>query len=183
MLLVQRTNDEALQYFVQAMREGKIEYRNGELWRMWELRRGWLQNPRRAERLTKNGYYMLRTVDKSIGRSLYVMAHRVVWSLFNGNLFLGAEINHINGVKADNRVENLEQVTHSENHAHAIRTGLWHPPVGLQSGRGKLSNEDIWTIRNLLSDGTYLQREIASMYGVRPNQISRIKTGARHGSK
>lgn len=172
------TNNEALEYFVKAMHDGKIEYRNGELWRMWELRRGWLQTPRRAEKFT-HGYYMLRVNDKAIGKALYVMAHRVVWSYFNGPASSDLTINHKNGIKTDNRIDNLELVTVKENANHAHRTGLMRPRKGIDHFRAKLTDDDVRTIRDLASSGKYLHREIAAMFGVRTNQVSRIAGGKR----
>lgn len=46
---------------------------------------------------------------------------------FTPNIFLKKEINHINGIKTDNRLENLEWVTVSENRIHAFTTGLQVP--------------------------------------------------------
>lgn len=34
-------------------------------------------------------------------------AHRIIWEMFNGAIPEGKEIDHINGVKSDNRIENL----------------------------------------------------------------------------
>lgn len=170
---------EALLYFVECVRSGKLEIRDGAVWRLWEARRGWLAEPRRAEKLTSNGYYMLRTVVKSVGRPLYVMAHRVVWAAAGGEMPDGMQINHINGVKTDNRLSNLELVTCSENLRHARLTGLSVPARGLASGRGKLSDEDVADIRSAMSQKTSTATELAERYGVRPNHIYRVASGSR----
>lgn len=54
----------------------------------------------------------------------FQMAHRIVWESVHGPVPDGFELNHINGVKDDNRIANLELVTRGENIAHAYRLGL-----------------------------------------------------------
>jgi hypothetical protein len=174
-----RENREALEYFVAQLRDGKLEYRDGELWRHWEPRRGWLEKPKRAEKLCPNGYYILRTVQKCHAKSYYAMAHRVIWSFFHGLISEGMEVNHKNGVKRDNKIDNLEEATRLENELHAKEHGLLKPARGLDSGRGKLSDDDVREIRVMHATGQYLQREIALKFSVRPNQISRIVNGKR----
>ena len=178
-----KENKEALNYFVLQFMENKLRYNtsDGSIWRHWEPRRNWLSNPKRAEKLTKNGYYMLRTNVKENGKYYSVMAHRVIWAFFNGDIPENMKVNHKNGIKTDNHIRNLELVTNKQNIEHAIRNGFVRCATGLNSGRGKLSDEDIREIRISLTSGV-MQKEIARKYGVRQNQISRINTGSRRGN-
>lgn len=41
--------------------------------------------------------------------------HRIIWEMHNGNVPEGMEIDHINGIRDDNRIENLRCVTKGEN--------------------------------------------------------------------
>lgn len=57
----------------------------------------------------------------------YCQVHRLVMLAFAGEIVGKKEVNHKNGIKTDNRLENLEWVTTSENQKHAFRTGLSKP--------------------------------------------------------
>lgn len=44
-----------------------------------------------------------------------IMAHRLIWIYHNGDIPVGLEIDHINQIKDDNRIENLRLATRSQN--------------------------------------------------------------------
>ena len=66
------------------------------------------------------GYRRVCLYD-SPGAKTFVLVHRLVACAFLGDFSVKKEVNHINGVKDDNRVENLEWCTHSENNLHKCR--------------------------------------------------------------
>ena len=49
--------------------------------------------------------------------------HRYVWTQAYGEIPKGKHIHHINGIKTDNRLENLKLVTHKENHRQSDKWG------------------------------------------------------------
>lgn len=72
--------------------------------------------------LSSSGYLSVGLTKN--GKQVGYRVHRLVAQAFIPNLNNKEEVNHINGVKVDNRVENLEWCTSSENTIHAMRTGL-----------------------------------------------------------
>jgi hypothetical protein len=71
---------------------------------------------------TKKGYISVRLLKNKIEKTYLV--HRLVGLAFIDNLENKPCINHINGVKTDNNLLNLEWVTYRENNIHAFKTGL-----------------------------------------------------------
>lgn len=127
----------------------------------------------KADRL-KGGYeQVLLMVNK---KRDYEKVHRLVAQTFIPNPENKLQVNHINGIKHDNRLENLEWATASENLKHSFRT-LKHPPtrywLGKPAKTRKFSMEEVEAIRK----DTRSQDTIAKEYGCGQTTISNIKLG------
>ena len=109
--------------FIEYIKDGYFEIDNdGRMWRL-AIRKG--RNNFAKIHRRKFGYkdgrgYIQVAISKK-GKWYNCLAHRVVWIYFNGEIPDGLEINHKDGIKINNRLENLELVTRSENHKHAFR--------------------------------------------------------------
>lgn len=117
------------------------------------------------------GYQMVALREKP--RCEYWLIHQLVMLAFVGPVPAGHEfeINHKNGNKTDNRLENLEYVTSSENKRHASR--VLGNGVGEQNWNCVITDEQVSEIRLLASCGI-TGRELAARYGVSCSHISRI---------
>ena len=119
----------------------------------------------------KNGYNVVR-LSKN-GKTLTVSCHRKIAEAFLPNPEKLPQVNHINGNKNDNRIENLEWVTISENVKHGYRIGH-SDKKGEKHHSNKLKESDVFEIRRLLSDGLSC-KEISYMYNVHRVTINYIK--------
>jgi len=81
------------------------------------------------------------------------LLHRVIALTFIPNKDNKPFINHINGIKSDNSLENLEWVTQKENMIHAFAAGLQVAAKGELSGKAILSNEKVLSIRKKFNEG------------------------------
>lgn len=82
--------------------------------------------------------HFYRDGKRSHGQSV----HRLVVDAFLPNPENKVTVNHINGIKSDNRLENLEWATYKENNNHAYSVGLHKgTPTGYHSKLSKLTKE------------------------------------------
>lgn len=118
----------------------------------------------------KTGYAYLDLGDgKRINRYLL---HRVVCEAFHPNPEGKPQVNHKNGDKSDNRSENLEWATNSENQKHSIRTGL-RSAKGEKNSQSKLTASQVEGIRILHKKG-WSGKTLTQKFKVSPSTISGI---------
>ena len=147
----------------------------GRIWRVRRRKAGKLRAVprRRAEAAHVDGYLTLPVRYR--GRTVRLMAHRVVYAYRHGAIPAGAVIDHRNADKRDNRPENLEAVSPGENRRRSIAVAgndRWmHSQRGRQAkGRAfhparKLAPSDRADIKRARAAGASL-RELAARYAV-----------------
>jgi hypothetical protein len=94
------------------------------------------------------------------GKKQWEFMHCLVAAAFIGPKPPGHDVDHLDGNRANNQIENLRYLYHKENK------------------RKKLSHQDVAEIRRLCLEG-FNQYELAQMFGVRQSHISRIANFVR----
>lgn len=121
---------------------------------------------------SKDGYKKVGLFKN--GERSFFRVHRLVAECYLPNPNNHQQVNHINGIKTDNRVSNLEWVSQSENMIHGLKTGLI--PSGEKSHRSKLKKEDVDFIRKnyQYKSKQYNSKTLGKMFGVGHAAILRI---------
>lgn len=109
-------------------------------------------------------------IDKNTFRHLFV--HRLVAEHFIPNPNNLPQVNHMDGIKTNNAVENLEWVTLSENMIHAYENGL--SDQGETHYRSALTNDQAKQIYDLAWSG-HRPKDIAQKFGILATSVCNIK--------
>lgn len=118
---------------------------------------------------TSDGYK--RIMLSCSGVKYQPRVHVLVLQAFKGDAPEGHEAAHLNGIRDDNRIENLAWVTRKENHSHKWLHGTQQ--AGEQASTVKLTSDKVTCIRSRKARGENA-KALASEYGVTESVIHRI---------
>jgi hypothetical protein len=121
----------------------------------------------------KDGYY--KVVLSKESKTKYIAVHRLLALTFISNEFNKPYVNHKNGVKDDNSINNLEWCTAKENTNHAIKTGLIKN-IGSSNGRSKIVLD--------FNTGIFYEtlKEAANAKNISMKNLSKKLTGYRNNN-
>lgn len=131
--------------------------------------------------LTNRGY-LVTSIRWKYGsrKKSYALVHRLVAAAFHGPCPDGLECNHKNGIKRDNRPENLEYVTKGQNEHHAHQIGL-KSHKGSRNANAKLNERAVHECKKMYAAGVS-QSKIAKRFGVSQSAVSLTINGRNWSS-
>lgn len=134
----------------------------------WHGRKGYLIKP-----CADKAGYSIVVLCKN-GKTKTFKQHVLVARNFIGERPEGLVINHKDGNKTNNHVDNLEYVTQSENEFHAYRNGFKFGQSGMNNPMTKISDDDVLAIRLQHRNGNISRSEIGRVYGISEAQVGKI---------
>lgn len=160
----------------------ELPYEISEYGRVKSLRQNKLL---RVEHI-RSGYLRVKIYNPFNHTSKKFLVHRLVAFAYLPNPNHYTDVNHINGVKTDNHVKNLEWCTRSYNVKHAFEHGLIKPKYGENCPTHKYTSKQIKKVCKLLSKTNLSVPEISKITEVSSNTIRSIlyqKTWKRISSR
>lgn len=115
----------------------------------------------------KDGYLQVGLRKNKKGNTKKV--HRLIAQTFLSNDENLPEVNHINEIKNDNRIENLEWVTPKQNTQHSLLSAI-------PKKNKKLTDEQVNTIKQMRKNGT-MPKELSKIFGVTKTYICDVIAG------
>lgn len=127
----------------------------------------------RKPSLDNSGYFGLKLFNGSKNYKSFKI-HQLVAQNFLIKMENETEINHKNGIKTDNRLENLEWCSRSENQKHAYKLNLQPSRKGEAHPRSQLTASQVKEIRRTYIPYKYTVQQLSKEYGVSYKLISNI---------
>ena len=127
-------------------------------------------------KLQSNGHYLKVTLTKN-GKQVQKLVHRLVAKAFIHNAENKREVNHKDGNKHNNSINNLEWVTPKENQQHSVEVNL--RKFGTDLWNGKFNKEQVLEIIRLKKCGISCKK-LGNIFGCDATTISAISRGLRY---
>lgn len=122
-----------------------------------------------------HGYHLVRLYrGHGVSTAQWAFVHRLVAAAFLGPGPDGYQVNHVDGHKSNNAVDNLEYVTPRQNILHAERLGLRPKRRGEAHHAARLTTADVIEIRSLARETRINQRTIAARFNITESHAHRI---------
>lgn len=133
------------------------------------------------EKILSESFYRYKSVIMSQnGKYRPESIHRLIAKAFIPNPENKPQVNHVNGIKADNRIENLEWCTNSENQKHAYKNGLQKAQKGILSHRYGIPNARVKKVFHKESGKIYDSCKLAADdFKISSNTVYRQAKGTR----
>lgn len=129
-----------------------------------------LSNPRKLDGTNNNGYLVVNI--RNGDTKLQCRIHRIIWISAHGIIPDGYVIDHINSIKTDNRLCNLQLLTCAENSHKAKADGLYL--MGADNPSTKITQSEKTEIVCLYSSGLFTMRQLSEEYGISKSRIQQI---------
>jgi hypothetical protein len=131
-------------------------------------------NPREHSfKKDKDGYieYCLSVISNEKHKRLYRRGHRIIWETFNGEIPKGMTIDHINNIPYDNRIENLQLLSRTDNTKKSVRRKSLFKGV-LNDKRGYY---DVYV--NNIYKGTYKKSDMFELFRIESYDVTQFNKG------
>jgi hypothetical protein len=180
------SRQQVLTYAIGLVRNGTLSIdEEGRIWRHFVGTKTGRKpiEAKRAENSTRKGYLALTLGVPGTRKTCKVFAHILVWVWLKGAIPAGLQVNHKDTCKQNNRPDNLELTTGSENIQHSYANGRprpWHKATEWRPGVPRLSEEAKARVLELRAQGMGSYR-ISKATGISKTHVERIirKGGAR----
>ena len=148
----------------------------GNVRRIFRYGRRWVQLCK--PKVTKDGYFESTLVKDNKPKS--IRTHRLVAAAFCLNPHSKKEVNHIDGNKLNNRADNLEWCTSSENQKHAYKIGLQKVSGGALSNRKPVRCIELCVMKESLHE---MQRYLKSLGYTNSERLNAFSRAMNNGKK